>query len=245
MKTANAVGWATIVLVTLASSVWAFWGVNEAFHEGWCMPHLWMRLLQLLAYLSPAIVLCTLTVLGLQWPRVGATMYILVSVIVAVLIVSDRAHFGLFLTALLTVVPALVGLLFLIGRPTPRDAAYAISLGLPLLIVFGFGAEPFVRVNTRFDDGVRGERCVEGNGVTLLWAPAGPGWTQDGLVSWDEAVVRALHLTEDGTAVADEPQGIWRLPSREEVVRSLDARRSECGRDMGLATRTPKLRPPS
>ena len=30
-----------------------------------------------------------------------------------------------------------------------------------------------------------------------------------------------LTLTEDGTAVADEPQGIWRLPSREEVVRSL------------------------
>jgi hypothetical protein len=28
-------------------------------------------------------------------------------------------------------------------------------------------------------------------------------------------------LTEDGTALADTPQNIWRLPSREEVVRSM------------------------
>lgn len=32
---------------------------------------------------------------------------------------------------------------------------------------------------------------------------------------------RARYLTEDGTALADTPQGIWRLPSRDEIVRSL------------------------
>ncbi len=221
MKATNAAGWAGVVLVTVASSFWAFWGVNEAFHEGWCKPHLWMRLLQLLAYLSPATLFCTLTVLGLRWPRVGAMLYVLLGVIIAALIIADGANLGLFLTTLLTVVPALVGLLFLIGRPRPINVAYAVSVGLPLLIVIGFGAEPFVRVNTRFDDGDRGARLVEGNGVTLLWAPAGPGWTRNGLVGWDEAVVHARHLTEDGTTLADEPQGIWRLPSREEVVRSM------------------------
>ena len=141
--------------------------------------------------------------------------------IIAALIIWDRAKFGVFLTALLTVVPALVGLLFLFGHPTPKRAAYAVSVGIPLLIVIGFGAEPLVRVNSRFDDGDRGARLVEGNGVALLWAPAGPGWTRNGLVSWDEAVLHARRLTEDGTGLADTPQDIWRLPSREEIVRSL------------------------
>ena len=70
MKTANAVGWGGVVLATLVSSAFAHWGVNEAFHEGWCKPLLWMRLLQLIHYLSPAIVLCASTVLGIRWPRV-------------------------------------------------------------------------------------------------------------------------------------------------------------------------------
>jgi hypothetical protein len=221
MKAANGIGWGAVVLVSLASGLWAFWGINEAFHEGWCKPHLWMRLLQLLAYLSPATVLCTLTVLGIRWPRVGATMFVVVGAVIAALIIWGRAKFGLFITTTLTVVPALVGLLFLLGRPTPKRAAYAVAIGIPLLIVIGFGAEPVVRVNSRFDDGDRGARLVEGNGVALLWAPAGPGWTRDGLVGWDEAVRRARHLTEDGTALADTPQDVWRLPSREEIVRSL------------------------
>jgi hypothetical protein len=33
-RAANLVGWVAVVLASLASSFWAFWGVNEAFHEG-------------------------------------------------------------------------------------------------------------------------------------------------------------------------------------------------------------------
>jgi hypothetical protein len=40
-------------------------------------------------------------------------------------------------------------------------------------------------------------------------------------VTWEEAVSRARHLTKDGKELAEEPQDIWRLPTREEVVRSL------------------------
>jgi hypothetical protein len=217
----NLLGWVGVVLVTLASSYWAFWGVIEAFHEGWCMPSLGKRLLQVLAYLGPAIVLCGLTFLGLRWPRLGGTVFILVGLVIGSLIIYDRANFGTVITALLTVVPALIGLVFLFGRPRPKRLAYAISLGIPVLITIGFGVEPVFRVSTRFDDGDRTARLIEGNGVTLLWAPAGPGWTRDGLASWDEAVDRARHLTEDGTAIADDPQDIWRLPTREEIVRSL------------------------
>jgi hypothetical protein len=32
---------------------------------------------------------------------------------------------------------------------------------------------------------------------------------------------QARHLTDDGLSLADEPQNIWRLPTREEVIRSL------------------------
>ena len=217
----HAIGWCAVALVTLASSFWAFWGVNEAFHEGWCKPYLWMRLLQLAAYLGPSMVLCALTALSVRWPRAGATLFVLVSVTIGALIIADNAHFGLFTSTILTVLPALVGLLFFFGRPTPRFVAYAVSVGIPLVIILVFGAEPLARVSTRFDDGDRGVRLVEGNGITLLWAPAGPGWTRDGLVTWDDAIARARRLTEDGTALADEPQDIWRLPSREEIVRSL------------------------
>jgi hypothetical protein len=145
----------------------------------------------------------------------------LVGLTIGGLIIADGAKIALSITAMFTAVPVLFGWLLLVGRPSPKRRAYAISIGLPLLTVIGFGAEPVIRVSTRFDDGKRGARVVEGNGVTLQWAPAGPGWTRDGLVTWNDAVERASHLNEDGTALADEPQGIWRLPSREEVVRSL------------------------
>jgi hypothetical protein len=236
---ANLVGWLGVVLVTLASSYWAFWGIIEAFHEGWCKPSLAMRLLQVLAYLCPAIVLCGLTLLGLRWPRLGGTVFVLVGLVIGSLIIYDRANFGTVITTLLTVVPALIGLLFLFGRPQPKRLAYAISLGLPALITLGFGAEPVYRVSTRFDDGDRTARLIEGNGVTLLWAPAGPGWSREGLVSWEEAVHRARHLTEDGTAIADDPQDIWRLPTREEIVRSLTRGGQNAGGAWETETRWP------
>jgi hypothetical protein len=226
---ANLVGWVGVLLITAASSWFAFWGVIEAFHEGWCKPTLGMRLIQLAAYLSPATVLCALAALGLRWPHIGATLFVLVGSAIAALIVADGASFGLFLTMIITAVPIFVGLLFLVGRPRPKWAAYAGSVAIPLLIMIGFGVEPVVRVSTRFNDGNLRARLVEGNGVTLLWAPAGPGWARNGLVSWDEAVQRARHLNEEGTALADQPQDIWHLPNREEVVRSL----TRSGRNAG------------
>jgi hypothetical protein len=60
---------------------------------------------------------------------------------------------------------------------------------------------------------------VQGNGVQLIWAPAGPGWPNRG-VTWHEAVRRCRHLTADGLSLADTPQDVWRLPTVEEVVRS-------------------------
>jgi hypothetical protein len=226
---ASSVGWVAISIVTLASSFWGFWGVIEVFHEGWCMPELWMRLFQVLAYLSPAIVLSSLAILSLRWPYVGALIFLLVGVAICIVILASGANFGIQITTLLTVVPILVGLLFLYGRPEPKSLAYAIAIGVPVLVVVGFGAEPAFRVSRRFDDGDRSTRIIQGNGVALNWAPAGPGWTRDGNVTWEEARKRARHLTEDGSSLADEPQDVWRLPTRQELVCSLTRRNQNAG----------------
>jgi hypothetical protein len=216
-------------MVTLAASFWGFWGVIEAFHEGWCKPELWMRLLQVLAYLSPTIGLSSLAALSIRWPFVGASILLLVGAAICTVILLSGANFGIQITTLLTVVPILVGLLFLYGRPNPKWLAYAISLGVPAIVIVGFGAEPALRVSRRLDDGNRGTRLVEGNGVALSWAPAGPGWTRDGNVTWKEARKRARHLTEDGSTLADEPQDVWRLPTRQELVCSLTRTNQNAG----------------
>lgn len=106
---------------------------------------------------------------------------------------------------------------------------------------------------TRVDDGDRGARLIEGNGVTLIWAPKGPGWnwTQpwDGHLSWDHLALYGVppigfgdkpgyenrhatmkdmettglcrYLSEDGMTLMVEPQDIWRMPTTDEIVRSL------------------------
>ncbi len=72
-------------------------------------------MLQVLAYLAPATVLCILAVIGIRWPRVGMTLFVLVGVVIAGLMIWDRAYFGLFLTSTLTAVPAIVGRCFFMG----------------------------------------------------------------------------------------------------------------------------------
>lgn len=229
MRTSNIVGWIGVVLVTLAASFWAFWGIIEAFHEGWCQPELWMRLLQTAAYLSPTAIFCGLAVLSIRWPRVGAALFTLLGFMIAILILIDQSNISLEIVLSLTALPILLGLMFLFGRPEPKVAAYVISLGIPLLILIVSGAEPVYRVSTRFDDGDRGERTVEGQGVTLVWAPAGPGWSRDGRVSWNDAKERVRYLTGDGMSLAKAPQNIWRLPTREEVVCSLTRSNQNAG----------------
>jgi hypothetical protein len=88
----NLIGWTAVVLVTLAASFWAYWGVNEAFHEGWLKPQWWMRLVQVLAYLSPAALLCTFAVIAIRWPRVGAALFVLAGAVIAGLMIWDRAY---------------------------------------------------------------------------------------------------------------------------------------------------------
>jgi hypothetical protein len=116
-------------------------------------------------------------------------------------------------------------------------------------------------VLTRVDDGDRSARLIEGHGVTLIWAPEGPGWNWrqpwGGYPSWQSVALYGVspvglgdkpgygrtgdgyedavfateadmaqtnlcrYLNAEGTVLLATPQDIWRMPTTDEVVRSL------------------------
>jgi len=200
------VGWIAVGVSALLGGLWAFWGAIENFHEGWYHTSFSENL----------------TSISLRFSYVGGALFILVGAALA-------AFFGRGAGVFLIGVPlVLLGLGFVYGRPMPRKWAYRIAIGFPLLLYVGFSIEPALRVAGRYDDGNRGARLVEGNGVRLIWAPEGPGWPRRG-VRWAEARHICLHLKEDGKTLSDNVQNIWRLPTVDEAVRSLTRSGTNCG----------------
>jgi hypothetical protein len=220
----NIAGWAAVAINSAVASIWAFWGAIEAFHEGWWHETLFENLLWTLAYLGPMLIWTGLGLAALRFPRAGSAVYIVAGLLLGGWILSllqeSATLTGRLLAILMAGFGGATGLLWWIGRPRPRRAAHLALLAVPLSVAIASGAEPAWRVARRVDDGVRGARIVEGNGVKLLWAPKGPGWPQHG-VDWNEATRRCRHLTGDGLSLAEEPQDIWRLPTVDEIVRSL------------------------
>jgi hypothetical protein len=98
--------------------------------------------------------------------------------------------------------------------------ALTLVVGLPVLTLIIAGTAPAIRVSQRVDDGNLQARAVRGNGVTLTWAPAGPGWPRAGR-DWYAARQACQHLSVDGLTLADASQYVWRLPKVDEAVRSM------------------------
>ena len=210
-------GWIAVGLSLAITCFWAFWGIAETFHEGWYYASLPANLgLTFAQYLSPMLAFGCLTLVSIRWPRIGAGLHVLAALLVAWFF---RVWTN---TVLLFLLLPLVGLgaLHAYGRPRPLKLALWLALGLPLLTLILGGIGPAVRVSRRMDDGDRGARLVPGNGVRLVWAPAGPGWPRAGM-DWHDAQRACAHLDADGTTLAPAPQGIWRLPSVDEAVRSM------------------------
>jgi hypothetical protein len=210
-------GWIAVGLSTVITCLWAFWGIVENFHEGWYyeswLPNLGLMLAQ---YLSPMLIFVGATLISIFWPRAGAALH-------GLLALGLAWFFGALTNTvvLLLLLPLLgLGALYWYGRPQPRRLAASLAIGLPLLTLVIAGIEPALRVSQRLDDGNLQARLVQGNGVDLIWAPAGPGWPREG-GDWSEAQQVCEHLSEDGLTVAPVPQQIWRLPSVDEAVRSM------------------------
>jgi len=212
-------GWIAVALSTLVASFWAFWGIIENFHEGWYYRSFWMNVgLMLIQYLLPAILFVVAALAGIYWPRAGGALHLTAAI--AAVWFFHRAS----AVVLLIVLPLLlIGIGYAFGRPAPRQWATRIVVTIPLLIALALGAEPMYRVSRRHDDGDRSARRVTQNGVDLIWAPAGPGWPDNG-VTWFEAERRCRHLSEDGRSLMQTPQNIWRLPTADEALRSMSPR---------------------
>jgi hypothetical protein len=209
-------GWTAVALSTLAASFWAFWGIIENFHEGWYYRSFWMNVgMMLIQYLLPAILFVAAALTGIYWPRIGGAIHIIGAIAAA-----WYFHRSFAVVFLIAVPLALIGVAYAFGRPSPRQWAVRVIVAIPLVTIVGFGVYPAYRLSRRHDDGDRSARRITQNGVDLIWAPAGPGWPDNG-VTWYEATRRCEYLRPDGLALAATPQNIWRLPTADEALRSM------------------------
>jgi hypothetical protein len=216
-KQVQLAGWVAAGCSTLITCAWAIWGIIENFHEGWFHDTLVSNLgLMLVQYLSPMMVFLGLALISISYPRLGGVLHLLAALMVALFfrVLTNTV-------ALLLVLPlGGIGVLYWFGRPQPRKLAQAVTVGFPILALVAFGAGPAFRVSIRTDDGNLNTREVSGNGVTLVWAPDGPGWPRVGS-DWFEAQRACQHLSQDGLTRESNPTQIWRLPTVDEVVRSM------------------------
>jgi len=216
-KKQSIMGWVAIGVSTVITCFWAFWGIIENFHEGWYFESLLSNLgLMFAQYLSPMLVFMAVTLVSIFWPRFGGGLHIFFALL-AIWFFNAFSNAATFLIIL----PLIgLGLLYWNGRLKPNKLAVSVSISIPLLTLIIAGIEPVVRVSQRINDGNLQTRLVHGNGVDLTWAPDGPGWPREG-TDWYMAYQTCEYLNEDGLAVAQSPQNIWRLPTVDDAVRSM------------------------
>ncbi|MGD8330641.1 MAG: hypothetical protein PVJ49_14505 [Acidobacteriota bacterium] len=268
----------TLLVVTTA--LWTFWGTAEMYYEGWGNPFPVP-----LAYLIPAAICLLLSLAAVAFPLVGGVLLIVVGGAFTIWWVNLTLSRGGDLLALLSLFPVsgmlvLTGVLFLLesrsrkrrrqtgwrpqGAWWRRNFRYLAVAGVPLAVLLAVSAANLPGILLRVDDGDRGARVITGNGVTLMWAPAGPGWNWKqpwgGYPSWDAIALYGVepigidvdkpgyddigrsataadmaatglcrYLSADGLRLTDEPQDIWRMPTADEIVRSLPRRGANAG----------------
>ena len=228
-------GWTAIVLSTITTCFWAYWGAIENFHEGWYQDTFFQNIvLMLVQYLSPMICFIGITTISIKFHRLGGLVYVATAGFVFWYFggTTIPAAFGLLLMPLLV-----LGFLYWFGKTDPKRWAYRIAIGLPLLTLC-VGIPGAIRVSQRFDDGNLGERLVEGNGLSLRWSGEGDGYPQRGGKTWEAAVNQCKFLKADGKTIAETPQDIWHLPTVDEVVRSLSRNGQNSGGVWDPSSRT-------
>ncbi|MFZ5353254.1 MAG: DUF1566 domain-containing protein [Bacillota bacterium] len=211
-------GWLGVIITLLLSGLWSYWGAYENFHEGWYSTSVWENILMLIfQYMLFPIIFTLLAMTIMKWKIPGIILH--GSMAVFCYFFFSGASFDVL--GLLIIIPFIIlGLLYYYGEPNPKKWAYRLILIVPLVIFLSISIPQGIRVSQRVNDGDFGMRAVEGNGLTLVWAPRGPGWPDEG-TSWEEAQYICKHLSEDGLTVMDTEQNIWRLPTVDEAVRSM------------------------
>jgi hypothetical protein len=229
----NVVGWLAVALSLAAGCTAACWGIGRAFFEGWWEPSLLNNVGMTAAWLIPAAIIVVFGLTAIRWPRVGGALHILLGAAILVLLhlaLSDGGYLNdpndpplspEQIVCIAALILAIIGTTYILGRPRPRWLALALVTLLPVATAMICSVEPIWRISHRRDDGITTARRVQGNGVDLVWAPAGPGWPKQGGQTLEEAEQTVSRLTDDGLSLADSPRNIWRLPTIDEAVRSL------------------------
>jgi len=211
-------GWLGVSITIVFSSIWAYWGAVENFHEGWYSVSFWENVFMLVfQYMLIAIIFVVLALIILKWKKIGLIGHLLIGI----LCIGFFSGATFSVLGLMIVIPfAVLGLLYYFGEPYPLKLAYKLIITVPLIVFLMVSIPQGAKVSKRVNDGNFGIRVVEGNGITLAWAPRGPGWPDRG-VSWEEAQDICRHLSEDGLRIMETEQDIWRLPTVDEAVRSM------------------------
>ena len=227
----NGIGWFAVALSLTASCGLAGLAIRHALLEGWWAPSVLENLGMMASGLLVALIPALFGLIAIGWPRIGGLLQVVVGVIVFVFpLLTDggllpnpnHPHLSVFLEMHLSgMLLAIMGIAYLKGRPRPRWLAVGLLAGLPIAVSLVCAVEPMWRIRHRHDDGGIMARRVEGNGVELIWAPAGPGWPRQGEANLEESEEIVSRLTEDGMSLTDSPRNIWRLPTVDEVIRSL------------------------
>ncbi len=162
-------------LMILVTTLCAYWGVAEMYHEGW-----WGSLTNALPYLAPLAITLAPTLIAFRWPLIGGALLIALGI-------GAGLFFGNVGVIVISALIALVGGAFCfdgwILRRSDRSLSrwrgsmrYLLALGAPALVSVVVSAIRLPMVLTRVDDGDRSARAITTQGRTLIWAPAGPGW---------------------------------------------------------------------
>ena len=270
-----------VALMIVTTALWTFWGTAEMYYEGWGNPFP-----APLAYMVPGAISLVLALLAVTWPMLGGLALIVVGSAFTFWWVSlwigrgGDSFLGLLSMFPVSGMVVITGVLFIlesryrrrrkaIGWTPPtswalRNFRYVAVVGVTLLVIVVTSAFNLPNVLMRIDDGGRGARAIEGNGVALMWAPQGPGWNWrqpwGGFPAWDSIALYGVepigidvdkpgyddleksatpqdmattsvchYLSEDGATLMDVPQNIWRMPTVDEIVRSLPKRSENAG----------------
>ncbi len=209
------IAWIAIGISAIFANFWTFWGINENFHEGWYLVSFWKNVTLMFGqYMLVPVGFILLSAISVRWNKIGAVFHIIVGIGSYFLFGKMSAGFFLVFLPL-----SGLGLLYWFGKVQRARFAYLLVVGLPLLQIIGIGTFHAIRISQRFNDNQVGLRKIDGNGVTLVWAPQGPGWPDTG-TSWYDARKICAHLSEDGTKLEENEVNIWRLPTVDEAVRS-------------------------
>ncbi len=205
----------TAFFSSLIIGFWSYWGINEAFHEGWYYQSLWQNLsLTSIQYLSVPFVFLLTSLIALNYKKTGLSLFLSLGIFALFFFNSNAGR------ALIFVPMILFALGFYFGEFKSKKIISSVFKGIFLIILLTFGIPHLIRVETRFNDQDFGTRTIFGNGVSLTWAAQGVGFPLDG-TDWETAQENCAKLNESGETLLQEEVNLWRLPSREEIVRSL------------------------